>query len=140
MAGYPDEVKKVFTDWKQDKLLKYLEACLYELQKRRLEYIEYGNPEKLTPKKRACLNSKLLAQALLHRSDCLLQAGGKMLLAKNVYGLALVARGHVEATSVLGHFCKRIDSLSKGNIEFDRYEQDIANGLLGGKRRLVHPS
>ena len=136
MAGYPDEVKKVFTDWKQDKLLKDLEDCVDELQKRRVEYIEYGDPEKLSPKKRAALNSKLLAQALLHRADCLLQAAGKMLLAKNVYGLALVARGHVEAISVLGHFCKRINALSKGNIEFDRYELDIANGLMGAKDDL----
>ncbi|MCK1485561.1 hypothetical protein IVB25_23430 [Bradyrhizobium sp. 193] len=136
MAGYPDEVKKIFADWKQSQLCADLEACADELQKRRLEFIEYGEPDKLTPKKRAALNSKLLAQALLHRSDCLIQAAGKMLIAKNVYGLALVARGHVEATSVLGHFCRRIDSFSKGNIEFDRYEQDIANGLLGAKDDL----
>jgi len=136
MAGYPDEVKKVFTDWKQEKLLTDLVTCVDELQKRRVDYIEYGDPEKLTPKKRAALNSKLLAQALLHRADCLFQAAGKMLLAKNVYGLALVARGHVEATAVLGHFCKRINALSKGNIEFDRYELDIANGLLGAKDDL----
>jgi hypothetical protein len=111
MAGYPDDVKKVFVDWKQDKLLADLESAVDELQKRRVEYVEYGDPEKLTPKKRAALNSKLLQQALLHRADCLLQAAGIMLLAKNVYGLALVARGHVEATGVLGHFCKRIDGI-----------------------------
>jgi hypothetical protein len=136
MAGYPDDVKKVFNDWKQEKLLADLEGSVDELQKRRVEYVEYGDPDKLTPKKRATLNSKLLQQALLHRADCLLQAAGKMLLAKNVYGLALVARGHVEATGVLGHFCKRINALSKGNIEFDRYELDIANGLLGAKDDL----
>jgi hypothetical protein len=122
MAGFPDDVKKVFTDWKQDKLLTNLEGCVNEALKRRVDYVEYGDPDKLTPKKRAALNSKLLAQALLHRADCLLQAAGRMLLAKNVYGLALIARGHVEATAVLGHFCKRINSLSKGNIDFDRYE------------------
>jgi hypothetical protein len=136
MAGYPNEVKKVFTDWKQEKLLKDLETCVDELQTRRVEFLEYGDPEKLSPKKRAALNSTLLAQALLHRADCLLQAAGTMLLAKNVYGLALVARGHVEATAVLGHFCKRIHALSNGNIDFNRYELDIANGLMGAKDDL----
>jgi len=86
MAGYPDEVKQVFVDWKQEKLLKDLENAVDELQKRRVEYVEYGDPETLTPKKRAALNAKLLRQALLHRAECLLQAAGKMLLAKNVYG------------------------------------------------------
>jgi hypothetical protein len=136
MGGFPDDVKQVFIDWKQDKLLKDLEDSISELQKRRIEYVEYGDPEKLTPKKWAALNAELLRQALLHRAECLLQAAGKMLLAKNVYGLALVGRGFVEATAVLGYFCKRIDSLSKGNIDFERFETDIANGLLGAKDDL----
>jgi hypothetical protein len=136
MAGFPDDVKQVFVDWKQDKLLKDLEDSISELQKRRIEYVEYGDPEILTSKKRAALNAELLRQALLHRAECLLQAAGKMLLVKNVYGLALVARGFVEATAVLGYFCKRIDSLSKGTIDFERFETDIANGLLGAKDDL----
>ena len=133
MAGYPDEVKAVFAEWRQEKLLADLEGAIDELQSRRVEYVEYGDPETLSPKKRAALNSQLLRQALLHRAECLLQAAGKMLLAKNVYGLALVARGHVEATAVLGYFCKRLQSLSKGNIDFERFETDIANGLMGAK-------
>jgi hypothetical protein len=60
-----------------------------------------------------------------------------MLQAKNVYGLALVARGHVEATAVLGYFCKRVDSLAKGNIDFDKFELDIANGLMGAKETSI---
>jgi len=115
---------------------KDLEEAIAELGKRRVEYIEYGDPDKLTPKKRAALNAELLRQALLHRAECLLQASGRMLQAKNVYGLALVARGHVEATAVLGYFCKRIDSLSKGNIDFEKFEMDIANGVLGAKDDL----
>jgi hypothetical protein len=133
VAGYPDEVKAVFAEWRQEKLLADLEGAIDELQSRRVEYVEYGDPETLSPKKRAALNSQLLRQALLHRAECLLQAAGKMLLAKNVYGLALVARGHVEATAVLGYFCKRLQSLSKGNIDFERFETDIANGLMGAK-------
>ena len=32
MAGYPDEVKKVFIDWKQEKLLTDLVTCVDELK------------------------------------------------------------------------------------------------------------
>jgi hypothetical protein len=78
----------------------------------------------------------MLALALLHRAESLMSATGAMLEAKNVYGLALVARGYVEATAVLGYFCKRVDALTKGNIDFERFEKDIANGLLGAKHDL----
>ena len=59
-----------------------------------------------------------------------------MVTAKNVYGLALVARGYVEALAVLGYFCKRVEALMKGNIDFNRFERDLANGLLGAKHNL----
>jgi hypothetical protein len=136
MGGFSNEVKKVFVDWKQEKLWSELDEAIVELGNRRVDYIEYGDPTKLTPKKRAALNAELLRQALLHRAECLLQATGTMLQAKNLYGLALVVRGHVEATAVLGYFCKRIESLSKGNIDFDKFEMDIANGVLGAKDDL----
>ena len=58
-----------------------------------------------------------------------------MLVAKNVYGLALVARGHLEATAVLAYFCDRIDALSKDNIKFEKFEWDVAvNGRYGGAK------
>jgi hypothetical protein len=34
---------------------------------------------------------------------------------------------------VLGYFARRLDSLHKKTIEFERFEEDIANGLLGAK-------
>ena len=47
-----------------------------------------------------------------------------MIETHNVFGLALVVRGHVEATASLGYFCKRINSFNRGNISFDRFEHD----------------
>jgi hypothetical protein len=136
MGCYSDDVKEVFRFWKQDKLLEELEADHAQLVERRVAEIEYGDPDTLSPKKRALLNSKVLCQALLHRADCLIVGTGAMLLAKNVYGMALAARGHVEATAVLGFFCNRADTFSKGNIDFQRFESDIADAVMGAHHEL----
>jgi len=129
MGCFSDDVKKVFKDWKQDKLLEDLEADYAQLVERRVAEVEYGDPDTLSPKKRAILNSTVLRQALLHRADCLIVGTGAMLLAKNVYGMALAARGHLEATAVLGFFCNRVDTFSKGNIDSQRFESDIADAV-----------
>jgi hypothetical protein len=50
--------------------------------------------------------------------------------------MALAARGYIETVAVLGYFAKRLSALSKGNIDFERFELDIANGLLGAKHDL----
>lgn len=136
MTCFSEDVQKLFKDAKQDKLCENLEGVHAEMLKRRVDFVEYGDPDKLTPKARCKLNCQLLALALLHRAESLMSATGAMLAAKNVYGLALIARGHVEATAVLGYFCKRVDALTKGNIDFERFEKDIANGLLGAKHDL----
>jgi hypothetical protein len=60
-------------------------------------------------------------------------ATGQMFDAKNVYGLALIVRGHIEAVALLGYFARRLDSLYKKNIDFEHFEEDIADGLLGAK-------
>jgi hypothetical protein len=36
----------------------------------------------------------------------------------------------------LGYFTNRLDALSKANIDFAGFEQDIANGLMGAKHDL----
>jgi hypothetical protein len=107
-----------------------------DILKERVEFIEYGKPEELSDKQRAKLNCDLLKQVLIHRAERLMTATGQMLVAKNLYGLALTARGHIETVAMLGYFTKRLAALSRGNIDFDRFEQDIANGLMGAKHDL----
>jgi hypothetical protein len=136
MGCFSDDVKKVFKDWKQDKLLEELEVDHAQLVTRRVTEVEYGDPSGLSPKKRTILNSKVLRQALLHRADCLIVGTGAMLLAKNVYGMALAARGHLETTAVLAFFCNRVDTFSKGNIDFQRFESDVADAVMGAHHEL----
>jgi hypothetical protein len=136
MTCFTDDVQKVFKDWKQETLREQLEAHHAELLARRVDTIKYGNPDLLSRKKRTIINSQVLRQALLHRAECLLVGSGTMLVAKNVYGLALFARGHLEATAVLGYFCNRIDALSKGNIEYDKFEREVSDAVMGAKHEL----
>ena len=136
MGCFSDEIKQVFKDWKQDKLLQDLEADHAQLLARRVDTIAYGDPNLLSPKKRAILNSQVLRQALLHRAEHLLVGSGTMLLAKNVYGLALVARGHLEGTAVLAFFCNRINALSKGNIQFEKFDKEVADAVMGAKHEV----
>jgi hypothetical protein len=136
MGCFSDEIKQVFKDWKQDKLLQVLEADHAQLLARRVDTIAYGDPNLLSPKKRAILNSQVLRQALLHRAEHLLVGSGTLLLAKNVYGLALVARGHLEGTAVLAFFCNRINALSKGNIQFEKFDKEVADAVMGAKHEV----
>jgi hypothetical protein len=133
---FSDNIRKLFKDWKQDKLLEEFEGHRAELLERRVDVIQYGDPDKLSAKKRTILNSQVLRQALLHRAECLLVGSGQMMLAKNVYGLALVARGHLEATAVLAHFCNRLDALSKGHIQYETFDKDVANAIMGAQHEL----
>jgi hypothetical protein len=79
MGCFSADVKKVFKDWKQDKLLEELEIDHAQLVERRVAQVEYGDPDTLSPKRRTVLNSAVLRQALLHRADCLIIGTGAML-------------------------------------------------------------
>jgi hypothetical protein len=67
------------------------------------------------------------------RATGMMLAAGQMFASKNIYGLALVVRGHIETVALLGYFARRLESLHRGNIDFGLFEEDIANGLMGAK-------
>lgn len=136
MACFSDGAKAILDAGEDQKLHTHLEMRHAELLGERVEFIEYGNPEDLTDKKQARLNAELLKQVLIHRAEQLMTGTSVMLEEKNLYGLALVVRGHIEAVAVLGYFTRRINSLMKGNIIFEQFKQDIANGLMGAKHDL----
>jgi hypothetical protein len=135
-APFSDDVRLIFKNWKQNSLLSELEECHDQLLSRRIGKIIYGDPDKLSAMKRANLNSQALRQALLHRAECLIVGVGTTIKTKNIYGLALIARGHVEATAVLAYFCDRIQALIKGNIEFNVYEKNVADAVMGSKHSV----
>jgi hypothetical protein len=136
MACLPLSVAEALKDTGRADVEASLEAGYKDLVEKRTEYVEYGDPDKLTDKQRAKLNCQLLKQVLIHRAERLVTACGQMFEAKNLYGLALAARGHMEAVAVLGYMTRRLESLQKGNIEFARFEEDIANGLMGARDDL----
>jgi hypothetical protein len=136
MTCLSEEATKILSENGKQDLLEKLEEFHAAILKERVDFIEYGKPEELSDKKRAKLNCDLLKQVLIHRADRLITATGQMLPAKNLYGMALTARGYIETVAMLGYFAKRLLALSKGNIDFARFELDIANGLMGAKHNL----
>ena len=136
MACFSEDAKKILTDGDKAELHEGLEKNYTDLLKERADFVEYGKPEDLSDRRRAKLNCDLLKQVLVHRAEQLMTGTGAMLTQKNLYGLALIVRGHIETLAVLGYFTRRLDSLTKDNITFEQFEQDIANGLLGAKHDL----
>jgi hypothetical protein len=126
MACLSEEATKILTDSGKQELQQKLEEYHAAVLNERVEFIEYGNPETLSNKRRAKLNCDLLMQVLIHRADKLIVATGQMLPTKNLYGMALAARGYIETVAMLGYFAKRLSALSKGNIDFARFEQDTS--------------
>jgi hypothetical protein len=136
MSCLSKEATKILSDNGKHDLCQKLEEFHAAVLKERVDFIEYGKPEELSDKRRAKLNCDLLKQVLIHRADKLIVGTGQILPAKNLYGMALAARGYIETVAVLGYFAKRLSALSKGNIDFARFELDIANGLMGAKQNL----
>jgi hypothetical protein len=136
MPCLSEEASKILVDNGKHDLQQKLEDYHAAVLKERVDFIKYGKPEELSDKRRAKLNCDLLKQVLIHRADKLITASGQMLPTKNLYGMALAARAYIETVAVLGYFAKRLSALSKGNIDFARFELDIANGLMGAKHDL----
>src|SRR5262249_55165000 len=95
MSCLSEEATKILGDNGEQDLCHKLEEFHAAVLKQRVDFIEYGNPEELSDKRRAKLNCDLLRQVLIHRADKLIIATGQMLPAKNLYGMALAARGYI---------------------------------------------
>jgi hypothetical protein len=113
MPCFSDDAKTILTDGGKTELYDGLEKNYTELLAARVDFVEYGDPETLEDRRRAKLNSDLLKQVLVYRAEQLMTATGTMLTQKNLYGLALIVRGHIETLAVLGYFTRRLDSLTK---------------------------
>ena len=63
-------------------------------------------------------------------------SSGTMISEQNSYGLALLIRGHIEATAALGYLCNRIQAFLDGNIDFEAVIWNIAQTMMGAKHEL----
>jgi hypothetical protein len=135
MPCFPPAVQEVFKRWGECEVLDSLEASYQELIDRRKDIVEYGSPETISPRQRASANCRLFHQSLLHRAERLIVSSGSMLLEGNVYGMALLARGHYETTAMLGYLCHRLESLAGGNISFEDFEWNIADAVMSSKHK-----
>jgi hypothetical protein len=129
--SFSPALHELFDRWKHGDLLANLEAAHQALLERRKDTVVIA--PRSEPKKHTASNCLVLQQALLHRAERLQAGAGTMLLENNIYGLALVVRGHYEATAVLGYFCNRLESLKARNITFEDFAWNIAYEVLGAR-------
>lgn len=133
MTSYSETVCKAFDQWDERELRQSLENLLGELHARRINTVEYRPRQDITPERQTKANCALLQQALLHRAERLLVSSGTMLVENNVYGLALMVRGHYEATAMLGYFCDRLDALAFKNISPEEFGNNVATAILSAR-------
>jgi hypothetical protein len=124
-------VREAFDHWKQGDLFDRLEASYRLLLDRRKRVVEF--PGQHEPRKHTASNCLVIQQTLLHRAERLIAACGSMVLENNVYGLALIVRGHYETTGVLGYLSNRLNSLEEGKIKFEEFAYNAACAVLGAK-------
>jgi hypothetical protein len=90
-----EEATRTLKEAGKEDVSKSLKVAYADLATHREDFVEYGDPDRLTAQQQAKLNCRLLKLALLHRADCLMLATGLMFDSKNLYGLALiVSRAH----------------------------------------------
>jgi hypothetical protein len=128
---FSKDAKAILEGLAQDDLVTSLEASYQKAQLWLEEQVVYGNSAVLTEQDRAQKNLKLLKQCLLNRAQSLVRCEVNLIELQSPHGLALISRGHIEATAQLGYFCDRLHSLEQGNITFDTFHKKLSNTLMG---------
>jgi hypothetical protein len=137
---------KCFDDSLRDKLvaagiddaaLESIESCSEKLSSYQVAVLDFGDPSEISEHRRARNNLELLRQGLLHRSVGL--SSGVALLAGSgsIHGIALCARGQLEATAQLGYFCHRLSVLERNKADYQPFCQDLAFTLLAASHSLI---
>lgn len=135
MSHFSTDIRELFERWGELELFDSLDNFYQQLIDRRVNIVNFGDPNSISPEQRAKSNCLVLQQALLHRAERLTASTGSMLIECNIYGLAMIARGHFEATAALGYFCARLESLANGAVNFSDFELNIADAVMGSKHR-----
>jgi len=133
MPCFSPDARRLFDDCDEGDLLDNLEGFYEGLLERRKAAVPFGDLRKLEERERTTRSLDLLQQVQLHRAERLLAAASLLLPAGNAYSIALVVRGFYESTAVLGYFCSRLESLSRGSIQFDDFQWEVADAVMGAR-------
>lgn len=131
--SFSPALRELFHRWEQGDLLNKLEKAHQDFLDRRKDAVVIADQS--DPRKHTASRCLVLQQALLNRAGRLLSGAGTMLLENNIYGVALVVRGHYETTAVLGYVCSRLESLKAGNITFEDFASNVTYGILGARHK-----
>jgi hypothetical protein len=134
MKCFSDGAYEIFERFGRRDVANIIEGNYLKLLDRRVGFVEYGKRSPTKPSQNnAKANCELLKQVTLHKAERLLAGSSAMLMQNNVYGIALLVRAHYETTSVLGHFCRRLNALNAGTLKLAEFEWGISDALMGAR-------
>lgn len=110
---------------------KELSDLFIDLVKMKRVSVEFGEPSEITERRRARFTLDSIFQASIARSTNLTFGFARLLGHNNTHSLALLARGHLETTALLGFLCDQLTAYEKARITFDHLHDKIAAAFLG---------
>jgi hypothetical protein len=93
--------------------------------------VTFGDLASITEKRRASLTIDSLCQTSLIRSINLVKGFATLLGNNNTHSLALIVRGHLETTALLGFLCDQLIAHQENRLSFDGFHDKIAAIMLG---------
>ncbi len=93
--------------------------------------------EELGDRQQMHYGSLALRQAHVHRATALFEGALHAAASDNFYSMVLSIRGHFETTASIGYLHSRLNSLKRGTIEAQRFHQDVATQMLGGRDKKI---
>lgn len=133
MDCFPADVRQVLVERGCEADAAEIETYHTRVLQRRVARIEVASADWSGPLLATIANATVLQQVLLRRAERLTVSCGTVAADHNEYGLALLVRGHVETTALMGYACSRTASVSKSTGEAEAYGE-IVKSLLFGTR------
>jgi hypothetical protein len=102
MPCFADPIRDLFQGFGEGEVIDSIEQSYGQICSRRIEFVQYEGRREMNEAVQTFANCQVLQQSLLHRVERLMVSSGSMITDKNIYGLALLIRGHWEATAMMG--------------------------------------
>jgi hypothetical protein len=102
-----------------------------DLVKRTRKSVVFGDLSEMTERRRASLTLDSIYQSSLARSINLVRGFSRIVGQRNTHSLALISRGHLETTALLGFLCDQLVSYEKKRLTFNNLHDKIAAVMLG---------
>ena len=132
MDCFPLPTRAALVGAGQVDLVSQIEDWHTKLLKRRRKTIQVKG-HSWTKYRSARADAEVLQQALLRRTDRLTGSCGTALAHGDNYGCALMARGHLETSALLGYLAHQTNALADGKMSAEEYDGSVKALLFGSR-------